>query len=767
MNTLPENTHAKAQRRKEEAEEEGLQRLDHREGGSRPTSISTPFLCAFAPLRANFPSSLAHKILTVLGLVGATITASAAPERGPIVLGYERLQKQGTGQSAEAGEVLLSELSCFACHRESNAAPSNLVWKSGPDLSSAGDRLRASYVRQFLADPAVIKPGTTMPNLIATQPAAQRAELVEDLTHFVMQHHAAQKAAPTPAGEAEKGRVLFENIGCIACHTDLPLPKLGDKYAPGELTNFLIKPLAVRPAGRMPDLHLKPEEAADLAAHLTAGASAPEPAFAVDSARAARGEKAFQSLGCASCHSGAPALRTGPKAVAEGCLADNPPAGAPRYALTGDQRTAIRAALEPRTRNPRPESDAKTAVRQLTLQRNCFACHQRDGLGGPAPDIAAHFTSTKDDLGDLGRLPPPLDGVGRKLQPFALRNILRGEQRVRNYMRVRMPDFGPELSPALPPLFAQADLDPNETPTIATTEPNKVGRNAAGRVLVGTAGYACIACHELYGHPSLGIGAYDMAEMPKRLRPEWMRDFLLDPASFPTGARMPPFFPGGKPANSKLGGNAVNQIDSIRVYLTEVDQSLPPEGFLDPAAFELKPKDRPIVFRAFMKDASTHAIAVGYPQGVNIAFDANRVRWAQAWRGRFLDADGTWNQRVSKIEQPLGDAIIGLEKTGTIEIVGRDNEKAVYRGFRLDHEGTPTFLWDLGALHIEDRLAPGSGTGTGLKRSLRITGQTTEQVRFSAQPAAPIQVQVPGRSALPATLEFKNGTAEITEEISW
>ena len=37
--------------------------------------------------------------------------------------------------------------------------------------------------------------------------------------------------------------------------------------------------------------------------------------------------------------------------------------------------------------------------------------------------------------------------------------------------------------------------------------------------------------------------------------------------------------------NPKLGGNAERQIDSIRVYLTEVDQSLPPEGFIDHAAF--------------------------------------------------------------------------------------------------------------------------------------------------------------------------------------
>jgi hypothetical protein len=398
------------------------------------------------------------------------------------------------------------------------------------------------------------------------------------------------------------------------------------------------------------------------------------------------------------------------------------------------------------------------------LQRNCFACHVRDGIGGPKAEIAEFFTSTRDDLGDQGRLPPPLDGAGRKLQQPVIAEILRGQNLVRKYLRVRMPDFGPELAEHLSDLLARADADPNEVPTIGKVNPNQVGRNEAGRDLIGTKGFSCITCHDLHGHASLGIGAYDLAEMPKRLRPEWMRDFLLNPAAFPTGTRMPSFWPADK-SGKKKSGTAERQIDSVRVYLSEADQSLPPEGFIDHAAFELKPEARPIVFRTFIQGTGTHAIAVGYPEGVNVAFDALQTRWSLAWRGRFLNADGTWHQRDAKMEKPLGDALVPIENAGALAIVGSGETKRIYRGYRIGADGVPTFLYDLGALHIEDRIAP--NTGSGLRRSLRVSGQTNEAVHLSAQPPAGLTVRVAGQSEFPVPLKFQKGVAEIVEEISW
>lgn len=709
--------------------------------------------------RSKARTDLRRGLLCVsLPLWALAITTAHADDAPPYVAGSSRLP----AGSAESGEILLSELSCLTCHQEESKLPPSLLWKSGPSLGSVGDRLRAAYVREFLAHPAATKPGTTMPDLIAGQPEAQRQGLAEDLTHFLMQLRATSSEAAPLAGDKGRGQDLYQSIGCAACHATVPLIRLAEKYAPGQLAQFLTHPLEVRPAARMPDLHLSAQEASDIAAYLAPETPQGEPPFTVDSTKAGRGALAFQSLGCIACHGGG----TGNKPLRAlhpdaGCLAEAAPAGVPRYALSADQRSAIRAALASRKGAP----SSAILARRLMLQRNCFACHIRDGLGGPAPEVAALFTSTRDDLGDQGRFAPPLDGVGRKIQTAVFESILRGQNRVRMYMRVRMPDFGPELAEHLGGLFAEADADPRETPTIAKSDPNKVGRNEAGREIVGTSGYACISCHDLHGHASLGIGAYDLAEMPKRLRPEWMRDFLLNPAAYPTGTRMPAFWPKGKPMNPKISGNAERQIDSVRVYLTEVDQSLPPEGFIDHAAFELKPKDRPIIFRTFIEGVGTHAVAVGFPQGVNVAFDARLVRWGIGWRGRFLDADGTWNQRVAKIEKPLGEAVSPLDKIGMLAIDGQSNTKLVYRGYRVSADGVPTFLYDLGPLHVEDRITP--NTGNGLRRSLRVSGQTNEHVQFSVRPPPGLSVRVADQAQPSLSLQFQQGVAELVEEISW
>ena len=49
-----------------------------------------------------------------------------------------------------------------------------------------------------------------------------------------------------------------------------------------------------------------------------------------------------------------------------------------------------------------------------------------------------------------------------------------------------------------------------------------------------------------------------------------------------------------------------------------------------------------MLLRTFMEGVGTHAIAVGYPEGVHAAFDALKIRFFLVWRGRFLDAESTW-----------------------------------------------------------------------------------------------------------------------------
>ena len=76
--------------------------------------------------------------------------------------------------------------------------------------------------------------------------------------------------------------------------------------------------------------------------------------------------------------------------------------------------------------------------------------------------------------------------MGRKIQRAALESILRGRDPVRHYMRLRMPGFGDKLARELSKLFAAADADPNERPSLVREkDPNFIGTSEWGRELIG------------------------------------------------------------------------------------------------------------------------------------------------------------------------------------------------------------------------------------------------------------------------------------------
>ena len=104
-----------------------------------------------------------------------------------------------------------------------------------------------------------------------------------------------------------------------------------------------------------------------------------------------------------------------------GCLDETPAAGLPHYALSPAQRTALLAYLPVRATRASPAQSATDTLKVL----NCVACHERDGQGGPDAARKPYFLGDHN-LGDTGRFPPPLTGIGRKLQPEWLAQALAG-----------------------------------------------------------------------------------------------------------------------------------------------------------------------------------------------------------------------------------------------------------------------------------------------------------------------------------------------------
>lgn len=722
------------------------------------------------------PLDLLLPRLLAASLALAPIGAAAA---SPIVAGFERFDGGAGSDARDAGELLLSELHCVNCHRAEGDAAARLAARSGPALEEAGSRVRPEFLRRWLASPHATKPGTTMPDLLGSLGAEEKASAIEALTHFLASLRAKADTKSQP-GSVERGRHLYHAIGCAACHApdadyvppeiapgvvppkpqiaSVPHGKLGEKYTVASLQRFLLDPLKSRPGARMPQVPMKPEEAADLAAYLTADAP-PSPAFQPDVKFVAEGRKHFTDLGCAACHS-APGIKftSNAKPLAQlgtgGCLDAKPHAGIPHYALDERQHGTLLAALK-QIREPLPLTPAQSAQRLMT-SLNCYACHARDQRGGPEPGRAVFFHTVGDvDLGDEGRIPPTLTGVGAKLQTAAIDRTVRGQGAVRPYMAVRMPNFGAAHAATFARLFTEADYRP------PAEDVTHFGRNTTGREIIGLEGLACIACHNLKGRKSLGVPAIDLAHTPKRLRRDWFHAYLIDPGALRPGTRMPSFWPGGLPANPKWGKGAKgteNQIDSLWVYLTEIDQSRLPAGMETKGEFELKPKDAPIVFRTFMKDVGMQTIAVGFPQKIHAAFDSKNSRWALAWRGAFLDAEGTWEERAAPLAEPLSKDVAKLAEG--VQFAMFTNETTVrFGGYRLDKGGVPTFLYRVGSTEVEDRVEP-AAKGRALRRALTLRGKG--DLSFTPAPHETIVSGAPGLVSFDA-----QGVAKIVTEITW
>lgn len=840
----------------------------------------------------------------------------------PRVAGFERFYSSEPDPDDEdapkldpitGGRLLLGELNCASCHALSHELKSVVTPKQAPILDEIGNRVRVQWLRDFLARPHVIKPGTTMPDLLATVPEADRESTVEALVHFLASTGAVHDIHPD-RNSAKKGEALFQRVGCVACHQstdgkmpDLPtsatLPELGKKYSVPSLIAFLKDPLKVRPSGRMPALGLKDEEYRDIAQFFVkdvelvhnvnfaafegswseipdfdsltpksrgkcagfdltvagkdnnfgvrfttflkitkpgqymfylgsddgsrllidgevvvenggvhphsmktgkkvldvgfhavtvdyfqgggewtldveisgvglkqqsiasfisiepkdAEPTVKSSGFAIDQSLVEKGRGLFATIGCASCHQ----MKTGEKSLnselktkplaelnaAAGCLAESVTGKAPRYGLNAKQRTALAMALKDAREEPPAEK-----IHRTLASFNCYACHKRGQLGGVEEARNSYFDSTQKEMGDEGRLPPLLTGVGDKLRPDWLKHVLlNGAEDRKNYMSTKMPRFGGNNVGALVESFASLDMKLDPLPVVEFAEP-EYRVKAAGRHLVGGQALSCIKCHDFGTHASVGIRAINLTTMHQRLRPEWVDRYLRDPQLYRPGTRMPAPWPFGKATiRDVLNANVDQQIAAVRLYLSDGAKAAVPIGLVR-EPMELKPIEDPILYRNFIEGGGSRAIGVGFPEKVNLAWDANEMRLALIWHGAFIDASRHWTGRGEGYQAPLGDHLVSLPMHAPLAKLTSPNDSwptAMARdsgfrflGYALDSKQRPAFRYSYDGLTIEDKSVPGAKAGdadVGLDRTISITGTRDDQIYYRAAAAGKIE----------------------------
>ncbi|HTU94138.1 MAG TPA: c-type cytochrome [Gemmataceae bacterium] len=529
-----------------------------------------------------------------------------------------------------------------------------------------------------------------------------------------------------------------------------------------------------------------------------------------------QGRELFASIGCASCHQlsasesptsrkrerrQAPSLTLPARSDSVGCLAVEPAKGLPCYSLNAAQRGALAAALKsPAAAKPAAEEIIDRTMTTL----NCYACHQRGKVGGVEEGVNSFFATMQPEMGEEGRLPPPLHDAGAKLRPDYLQHIFDQGAHDRPYMLARMPRFGAGNLPGLIEALAMAD-EGKVKPVPPVTFSEQVSRvKSEARKMCGGNSLGCIKCHTFAGHKAEGVQGIDMLLMPRRLRHDWFYRYLLDPQKLRPGTRMPTAWTNGMTVlPDVLGGSTAKQIESIWVYLQDGRRTALPVG-LNRHSIPLIPDKEAIVYRNFIEGSGTRAIAVGYPEKANLSFDANELRLALIWQNDFLDAARHWTDRGAGFEPPLGDNVIRLPTGVAFAVLAKDDEawpnhsaKELgyrFRGYHTTTDGRPTFFYTCSGVRIEDfPNAVASPSSPSIRRVLTLTAdKPADNLWFRAAAAAKIETTGKGtyringewtlkldtgaeakirtsggRMELLAPVRFQDGKARIVQEFVW
>jgi len=478
-----------------------------------------------------------------------------------------------TAVQLRRGRELFVELRCAHCHKADGATLPELAMDA-PSFEGIGSRRQAGWMTEWILDPHNQRATAHMPRLLKGPNAAEDAAAIASYLASLKDGDAPGESAKAELASA--GKELADKLHCVACH-NLPgvkeqdakkvsLEHVNAKFPPAALVAFLKNPGAHFAWTRMPDFQLNDNEARQLAAHLSGSAPMVKPAAAsTDAAVIARGKQLVQSTGCLNCHSlkldnqfKAPALAELAAAKwTSGCVADAAAGKSPEFALSADDRAALRAFAASDRSSLQRHVPADFAAR-MSRAMNCAECHGKfEGF-------------------------PPFDLLGGKLKPEWARAFIAGEVKYkpRHWLPARMPVFPKYAEGLAHGLAAQHGHGP-KTPAEPPINPEHAQQ---GRAMVSTdGGFSCIACHAVRSFGATQVfeaAGINLAHSAERLLPDYYRRWMLNPLRIDPQTKMPVYFNMGQsPLTDYFNGDAKQQLDALWHYLRQGDQMpLPKEA---------------------------------------------------------------------------------------------------------------------------------------------------------------------------------------------
>jgi cytochrome c553 len=150
-------------------------------------------------------------------------------------------------------------------------------------------------------------------------------------------------------------------------------------------------------------------------------------------------------------------------------------------------------------------------------------------------------------------------------------------------------------------------------------------------------------------------------------------------------------------------------------------------------------KDKALVFRNFINKGNARSIGVSFPGNINMIFDASNMALASFWSGDFVDIAPMWHGRGVRAITPYSQNMMQFpldlqfaelassEAKWPVELNRNSNQTRThslrFKGYQLDKNRYPTFMYTLAELAFEDRFDPLPGQA-GIKRTIKIKGQS-------------------------------------------
>lgn len=204
------------------------------------------------------------------------------------------------------GRTLFEELGCIGCHKLRGTG--GVI---GPELEGVGARRSPEWLGKHFRNPAAVTSGSAMP------PIKVSDDEIEALTMYMLSltgerlsaYFVSMRMLPGP----EAGRQLFEEKGCIGCHSiggkggkvGPALDEVGKRRDAQWIIQHFRNPQAVTPGSVMPNFDFTDEQIRALTEFLLTKTDPNVVGFLRIPALMSpieRGKAVFRKYGCAGCH---------------------------------------------------------------------------------------------------------------------------------------------------------------------------------------------------------------------------------------------------------------------------------------------------------------------------------------------------------------------------------------------------------------------------------------------------------------------------------